>query len=83
MFENVRVPPGIQRSFMAIVLFEHSHIQNVNTIDERRSKIARNKAFDCHLSPYWRQMAIKNLFLTIFDPRCSIVRAFSFAAYPM
>ena len=26
-------------------------IKNVNTIDESRSKIARNRVFDCHLSP--------------------------------
>ena len=30
------------------------------TIDEPQSKIARNSVFDCHLSPNWRQMAIKN-----------------------
>ena len=30
------------------------------TIHERGSKIARNSVFDCHLSPDWRQMAIKN-----------------------
>ena len=30
------------------------------TIDESGSKIARNSGFDCHLSPIWRQMAIKN-----------------------
>ena len=35
-------------------------IINVNTIEERRSKINRNGVFDCYLSPHWRQMAIKN-----------------------
>ena len=30
------------------------------TIDKRRSKIARNSAFDCLLSPVWRLMVIKN-----------------------
>ena len=35
-------------------------MENVNTIDERRSKIVRNSVFDCYLSPEWRQMAIKN-----------------------
>ena len=34
--------------------------ENVNTIDESRSKIVRNIVFDCHLSPKWRQMAIEN-----------------------
>ena len=34
--------------------------KNVNTIDERGSRIARNRALDCHLSPDWRQMAIQN-----------------------
>ena len=28
-------------------------IKNANTIN-------RNSVFDCHLSPHWRQMAIKN-----------------------
>ena len=30
------------------------------TIEERRSKIAIKRVFDCHLSPHWRQMAIEN-----------------------
>ena len=34
--------------------------RNVNTIDERRSKIVRNRVFDCHLSPDRREMAIEN-----------------------
>ena len=32
---------------------------DINTIDERRLKIVRNRIFDCHLSSYWRQMAIE------------------------
>ena len=49
-------------------------IENANTIEERRSKIDRNSVFDCHLSPHWRQMAIKNtIFISFFDPRSSIV----------
>ena len=44
--------------------------------DKRMSKIVRNRVFDCHLSPDWRQMAIKKtLFLTIFDPYSSIVKS--------
>ena len=35
-------------------------IENVNTINKHRSKIVRNRVFDCHLSPVWRQMAIEN-----------------------
>ena len=35
-------------------------IENVNTNDERRSKIVRNRVFDCLLSPDWRQMAMEN-----------------------
>ena len=51
----------------------HNHtgygaIENVNTIEERRSKIDRNSVFHCHLSPHW-----KTLFLSIFYPRSSIV----------
>ena len=53
-------------------------------------EIARNSAFDCHLSPDGRQMAIeisgdkwqsKTLFSTIFYLRSSIVLTFSIAAY--
>ena len=48
-----------------LTTFQHEHtgqaaIENVNTIDERRSKLVRNRVFDCHLSPVWRQMAIKS-----------------------
>ena len=34
--------------------------KTLSTIDERGSKIERNSVFDCHLSPVWRQMTIKN-----------------------
>ena len=34
--------------------------KTLSTIDERRSKIDGNSVFDCHMSPVWRQMAIKN-----------------------
>ena len=44
-------------------------IENVNTIEERRSKLDRNGVFDCHLSLDW-----KTLFPAIFDPRSSIVK---------
>ena len=37
-----------------------SAIENANTIDERKSKIVRNRFFDCYSSPHWRQMAIEN-----------------------
>ena len=47
----------------------------VNTIDERRSKIVRNRVFDCHLSPDWRQRQSKTLFLAIFDRCSSIVKS--------
>ena len=49
-------------------------IENVDTIDKRRSKIVRNRVFDCHLSPNWRQMAIENTILANFDSRSSIVK---------
>ena len=35
-------------------------IENVNTIDERRSKIVRDRVFDYHMSPDCQQMAIEN-----------------------
>ena len=34
--------------------------KKLSTIHERGSKIDRNSVFDCHLSPVWWQMAIKN-----------------------
>ena len=38
-------------------------------------KNVRTRVFDCHLSPHWRQMAIKNTvsILSIFDLRSPIV----------
>ena len=50
-------------------------IENVNTIDKRRSKIVRNRVVDCCLSPDWLQMAIKTLFLAICDLCSSIVQS--------
>ena len=50
-------------------------IENVNTIDAVRSKIVRNRVFDCHLSPDWRQMAIDNTVSSDFDPCSSIVKS--------
>ena len=50
-------------------------IENVNTIDERISKIVRNRVFDCQLSPDWRQMATENTVSSDFDPRSSIVKS--------
>ena len=50
-------------------------IENVNTIDERRKKIVRNRVYDCHLSPDWRQMTIENTVYSDFDSRSSIVQS--------
>ena len=50
-------------------------IENVTTIDERRSKINRNRVFDWHLSPVGRQMAIENPVSSDFYPRSSIVKS--------
>ena len=58
-----------EKSFFALMSLINAHInftpllaaiENANTIEERISKIVRNKVFDCHLSPHWRQMAIEN-----------------------
>ena len=46
-------------------------------------KIATNRVFDCHLSPEWRQIAIKTLFLAILIRVRRLIRAFSIAAYPV
>ena len=43
----------------------------LSTIVDQRS--FRNRVFDCHLSPDWRQMAIKNTVSSDFDPRSLIV----------
>ena len=48
-------------------------IENVNTIDEHKSKLVIKIVFDCHLSPDWRQMAIEHTVLAIFDPSTTIV----------
>ena len=53
------------------------------TIDERISKFARNSVFDCHLLPVGPQMAIKTLFLNVFDLCSLIVLTFSIAANPV
>ena len=34
--------------------------KTLSIIDERGSKIDRNRVFDYHLSPHWRQMVIEN-----------------------
>ena len=55
-------------------------IVNVITIDEHRSKSLET---DC-LIAIWRQMTIDTtLFLSMFDPRSSIINMFSIAAYPV
>ena len=55
------------------------------TIDDLGSKFARNSVFDCHLSPIWQQMAIKNSvsnnFLSTFVD--SIKLNILIAAYPV
>ena len=57
-------------------------IENVNNIDER-SKIVRNRVFDCRLSPDWRQNAIENTVSSDFDPRSTIVKSVSIATNPV
>ena len=48
------------------------YLYSINTSKtERRSKIVINKVFNCRLSPDRRQI----LFLTICDPRSSIVQS--------
>ena len=59
-------------------------IENVNTIDERRSKIVRNRVFDCHLSPRLATNDNRKLCFYRFLIRvCRLWRAFSIAAYPV
>ena len=49
-------------------------IENVNTLNEHRSKIIRNRVFDCHLSPDWRQKAIENTVSSDFYDFISITK---------
>ena len=66
--------PGYLNFSSEIDIFEIN--QNYITPDRRQSKtlilstnvdqISLETVFDCHLSPDWRQMAIKTLFLAIF-----------------
>ena len=44
-------------------------LKKLLSVDERGSKITRNGAFDCHLSPTGDKWQSKTLFLTIFDLR--------------
>ena len=87
----------VDDSLHMVIEFRHSNIekvnthpigsnQNINTMGECRSKIVRNRAFDCHLSPNWWQMAIENTENTVssdFDPLRWFLRAFSIATYPV
>ena len=50
-------------------------IENVNTIGEWRSKIVRNRVFDCHLSPNADKWQLKTLLLAIFYPCLPIVNS--------
>ena len=47
----------------------------LNTIDERRSKIVRNRVFGRHISSTGDKGQSKTLLLAIFDPRSSIVKS--------
>ena len=67
-------------TFICLIIFatpNRRQLKTLLTIDERWSKIARNSVFDCRLSPFGRQMAMKTLFLAIFDLSSSIVLMFS------
>ena len=56
------------------------HSKSLFTIDERRSKIARNSVFECQLCD---KRQSKTLFMTIFYLSSSIVLTFLIAAYPV
>ena len=43
-----------------IITWDRRQLKMLFTIDECGSKIVKSRVFDCHLSPDWRQMAIKN-----------------------
>ena len=50
-------------------------IENVNTIDERRSKNVSNRAFYCHFSSGCVKWQSKTPFLAPFDPRSRSVKS--------
>ena len=56
--ENIHF--GEKRVFQYYFHTWKAEIENVNTIDERRSKSLETEFFDCHLSHDWRQMAMEN-----------------------
>ena len=43
-----------------IITPDRRQLKKVNAIDKGRSKIVKNRVFDCHLSPDWRQMATEH-----------------------
>ena len=49
-------------------------MENVNNIDERRSKIAKNSVFNI-FRPTGDKRQLKHFALAIFDPRSSIVKS--------
>ena len=53
------------------------------TIDERGSKIARNKILDCHFRQSGEELQSGTLFLTILNLRSSLVFTFLIATYPV
>ena len=63
----------------------HLYAAIENTLHNRRTwaKNARNSAFDFHLSPVGRQIAIENSVSCDFYLRSLIVLTFSIATYPV
>ena len=76
---------GSHEAEVQVIIFTtpgRQQTKTLSTIDERGSKIDRNSVFDCHLSPVWRQVAIKNS-VAIFYLRSLIVLVLLIAAYPV
>ena len=65
---------------LEISIFHTGQAAMLLTVELRGSKITRNCVFDCHLSPYGRQMAIENSVSDDFHLRSSIVFMFKIAA---
>ena len=56
-------------------IFTSGRRQSKTSIPRNDDKNIRNIVFDCYLSPDWRKIQSKTLFLSIFDPRSSIVKS--------
>ena len=68
--------------FAFISVIAHAAIENVNSIDERRSKKVKSRFFDCHLSQWGDKWQSKHWYKWFSIRVRRLSRVFSIAAYP-